>query len=430
MSVAGAYDEYAFIADLYDYVFPYRVRDDIAFYVEEAKDAAGPVLEIGCGTGRILIPTARAGVEIVGLDLSPHMLEVCRTRLESEPSSVQAKVRLVQADMREFDLSRSFKLITVPFRPFQHLATAADQLACLASIRRHMADDGRLILDLFNPSLDALANRPLGEEIEEEPEFATPDGRRIVRRFKTLSHDRFNQLSQIEIVYYIRHPDGREERRVHAFAMRYLFRFEAEHLLARAGFEVEHVYAGSDKGAYGSRYPGELIFVARKAKTSTRDLLRHFLGALAYRTQKALRGASPTFAHFDPGNRARPPQELLRHMTSVLGYARTFLIGGTYRPEPLDSMDAEIERFHDMIADLDAHLANGTPLSNITDEQLLQGPFADAMTHAGQLAMLRRLSGEPVPPENFVFAEIGRNRLGPDQAEPASPDAEWPERLN
>jgi hypothetical protein len=160
-----------------------------------------------------------------------------------------------------------------------------------------------------------------------------------------------------------------------------------------------------------------------------RALLRHFLGALAYRTQKVLRGAPPAFASFDPGHRARSPKELIRHMTSVLGYARTFFIGGNYRADALDTMDAEAVRFHSMIAELAAHLADGTPLLGITEEQLLQGPFADAMTHAGQLALLRRLAGVPVPPENFVFAEIGCDRLGTDQAEPVSPDSEWPDRL-
>ena|ERR1051326_5117503 len=160
-----------------------------------------------------------------------------------------------------------------------------------------------------------------------------------------------------------------------------------------------------------------------------RALLRHFLGALAYRTQKALRGAPPEFASFDAGNRVRTPKELLRHMTSVLGYARTFFTGGSYRPEPLDSIEAEIARFHSMLADLDAQLGGGTPLCGITEEQLLQGPFSDAMTHAGQLALLRRLAGLPVPPENFIVADIRFDRLGTDQPEPASPDADWPERL-
>ena len=84
MSGAGGYDEYEFIADLYDFVRPYRDRQDVAFFVDAAKESGRPVLEVGCGTGRVLIPTARAGVDIVGLDLSPHMLAVCRERLGHE----------------------------------------------------------------------------------------------------------------------------------------------------------------------------------------------------------------------------------------------------------------------------------------------------------------------------------------------------------
>jgi SAM-dependent methyltransferase len=258
-------DEYALIADLYDFVVPYRTRADIDFFVEAAKKAGSPVLELGCGTGRILIPTSREGVEIVGLDSSPRMLEVCRKRLLGEPAAVQSKVRLVQADMRKFDLAQTFNLVTMPFRPFQHLTTVEDQLSCLASIQQHLAKGGRLILDLFNPSLAALVEDNLGQELGDEPEFTSTDGRRVVRRYKIVSRDYFNQISQVELIYYVTHADGRVERLVHAFPMRYLHRFEAEHLLAHSGFAVENVYADFDKSPYGSKYPGELIFVARKA---------------------------------------------------------------------------------------------------------------------------------------------------------------------
>ncbi len=159
-----------------------------------------------------------------------------------------------------------------------------------------------------------------------------------------------------------------------------------------------------------------------------RRMLRHFLAALAYRTQKALRDAPNEFGAFVPVAGVRSPAELVRHMTSVLGYARTLFIGGRYWPEPLESMSAEVERFHTMLADLSTHLDSDTPLMNeVSPEQLLQGPFADAMTHAGQLALLRRLSGSPVPPENFVFAAIDPGRLGIDQPAPMKPDGRWPE---
>src|SRR5947209_15436608 len=127
MSGSSGYEEYAFIADLYDHVVPYRDRPDVGFFVEAARTAGGPVLEIGCGTGRVLIPTARAGLDIVGLDLSPHMLAVCRQRLRGESEGVRERVELVQADMRSFELGRRFTLATIPFRPFQHLLTVEDQ---------------------------------------------------------------------------------------------------------------------------------------------------------------------------------------------------------------------------------------------------------------------------------------------------------------
>ena len=158
-----------------------------------------------------------------------------------------------------------------------------------------------------------------------------------------------------------------------------------------------------------------------------RALLRHFLAALAYRTQKALRAAPDSFGAFQAGHQVRSPQELVRHMTSVLGYARTFFVGGTYRPEPLPDLGAEVTRFHAMLEDLRHHLEEGTPLRGTTPEQLLQGPLADAMTHVGQLALLRRLSGSPVAPENFIVAAIDPANLGPDQPPPKSPDQEWPE---
>jgi SAM-dependent methyltransferase len=266
MTEKGIYDEYTAIAELYDYVVPYRERADVGFFVEAARESGGPVLEVGCGTGRVLIPTARAGVAITGLDLSPHMLAVCRERLKAESPEVQARVRLVEEDMRQFELAQPFHLVTLPFRPFQHLTSVEEQLACLGCLRRHLAESGKLILDIFNPMLEALVNTDFGKEMAEEPEFSLPDGRKVIRRHSVVSRDVANQINYVELVHYVTHPDGRKERLVQAFPMRYLFKFEAEHLLARAGFTVEQLYADYDKSPYGSKYPGELIFVARKTK--------------------------------------------------------------------------------------------------------------------------------------------------------------------
>ena len=156
-----------------------------------------------------------------------------------------------------------------------------------------------------------------------------------------------------------------------------------------------------------------------------RSLLKHFLAALAYRTQKSLRGAPPEFASFRAGPNVRTPHELIQHMDSVLGYSRTFFIGSSYRPDLSLDFGAAVVRFHEVLADVARHLELETELRGIIPEQLLQGPFSDAMTHAGQLAVLRRLAGSPVPPENFVFAAISPGNLGPDQPLPVSPDKDW-----
>lgn len=158
-----------------------------------------------------------------------------------------------------------------------------------------------------------------------------------------------------------------------------------------------------------------------------RQMLRHFLGALAYRTQKAFRGAPDSFAMFDAGGGVRTPMELVRHMASVLGYARTFFIGGTYWPEPLETFDEEIERFHQNLADLRADIDANKPLIDITEERMLQGPFSDAMTHAGQLAMLRRLHGDPVRSENFILADVSAENVSSNQPDPVAPDTHWPD---
>ncbi len=159
--------------------------------------------------------------------------------------------------------------------------------------------------------------------------------------------------------------------------------------------------------------------------TDSRHLLQHFLAALAYRTQKALRDAPPKFGRFRAGPNVRTPYELVWHMTGLIGYARTFFHGGAFHPEGLANMDDEIVRFHETLAALRDDFANPALTATITDEQFLQGPLADAMTHVGQLAMLRRLADSPVPSENFIMADVQTSNVSAEQAMPRAPDAWW-----
>lgn len=157
----------------------------------------------------------------------------------------------------------------------------------------------------------------------------------------------------------------------------------------------------------------------------SRGLLRHFLASIAYRTQKALRDAPDDFSEFRAATNVRTPHELIWHMTGVIGYARTFLHGGEFAPPRLELFADEVTRFHDTLERLADDFTDSTLAATLTDEQFLQGPLSDAMTHAGQLAMLRRLHGVPVPSENFIHAVVSAGNLSPLQAAPAAPDHWW-----
>ena len=127
-----------------------------------------------------------------------------------------------------------------------------------------------------------------------------------------------------------------------------------------------------------------------------RQLLKHFLATLAYRTQKALRDAPETFADFKAGDGVRTPIELIRHMTGCILWARSAFTGGEILIPVLPEMSKEIERFHDTLDALATYLDDGSEPKDTTLERILQGPLSDAMTHVGQLAMLRRMHGSPV----------------------------------
>jgi len=150
-----------------------------------------------------------------------------------------------------------------------------------------------------------------------------------------------------------------------------------------------------------------------------RDMLRHTLATLAYRGGKAVRGAPDTFASFRVGETTRTPGQILAHVGDLMDWALSLARGEqVWRDsEPLP-WAREVARFHEALARLDAHLASDAPLG-CPAEQLFQGPIADALTHVGQIALLRRLAGAPMRGENYAKAEIVAGRLGPEQAAPS-----------
>jgi SAM-dependent methyltransferase len=237
-----SYDAIPEFGLLYDSVPVYAARDDVGFYVEEAARIRGPVLELGTGTGRILLPLARAGCTVVGIDSSTQMLARCRAKLLEEHESVRSRVTLQQGDVRDFDLGQKFAVAIAPFRVLQHLTAVEDQLRCLATVARHLAPGGRFIFDVFNPNFARLVAAD-GTEQEDTPEQSLPDGRSFRRAYRIARVRWIDQVSEAELIYYVSAKRGMAaERFVQAFDMRWYVRAELLHLLARSGFRETAMY--------------------------------------------------------------------------------------------------------------------------------------------------------------------------------------------
>ena len=149
-----------------------------------------------------------------------------------------------------------------------------------------------------------------------------------------------------------------------------------------------------------------------------REMLRHTVATLAYRGAKAVRGAPDSFASFKASPSTRTPAQILAHIGDLLDWGLSIAKGSEawQDSEPL-GWAGEVDRFHQALAALDTYLASDSELS-ANCERIFQGPIADALTHVGQIAMLRRIAGEPIKGENYSRAKIEAGRVGADQEKP------------
>src|SRR5258707_11379190 len=168
----------SFIADYYDESPIVKGRlQDVAFYRNAARDFGDPILELGCGTGRITMALAEAGKRITGLDLSERMLERAVKKRAALRVEARERVHLVQGNMAGFDLGEKFRLIIIPFRPFQHLLEVHEQVNCLEGVRKHLPPGGRLVLDVFQTDAQRMHDPVHMREVQ-VTEYNTSDGRR------------------------------------------------------------------------------------------------------------------------------------------------------------------------------------------------------------------------------------------------------------
>ncbi len=251
-------------ARYYDY-FSLGLAGDAAFYVEEAVKAGSPALELGCGTGRVTIPVAQAGVEIVGLDLSESMLAIAREKVSSLGGETRRRIEFAHGDMRSFYLDRRFRLAMIPYRAFIHLLTPDDQRQALHRIRDHLEEDGWLALNLFDPRLDWIAEEGSFQEapLRKHCEFINPEtGNRVVV-WAARQYDLERQLVKEDRIF--EEVDGRGRpvsKEYTTLNWRYTFRHEMEYLLELCGFKVEALYGDFKRGPF--RYGREQVWVARR----------------------------------------------------------------------------------------------------------------------------------------------------------------------
>jgi SAM-dependent methyltransferase len=249
------------IADFYD-TSPLVARrtQDLNFYLAAASTYGGPILELGCGTGRITMPLAETGQRVTGLDISQKMLDRAELKRAALNSEQRERVRLVQGDMTRFDLGEKFPLIIIPFRPFQHLMNVDEQLQCLACVRRHLAAGGRLILDFFQTDAGRMHD-PVFLEEHFVAEYEIAGERKVRLTERIAAYHRAEQRNDVEMTFAVTDAAGREHRSVFAFTFRYFFRYEVEHLLARSGFHVTELFGDFDRSPLRDDSP-EMIFVA------------------------------------------------------------------------------------------------------------------------------------------------------------------------
>jgi SAM-dependent methyltransferase len=290
MSKSGEYEDKPFIAELYDYVPFYSERADVDFYVSFAKAGGGRVLELGCGTGRILIPTAAAECEITGLDFSVHMLAKCRQKLKSHPQEVQKHVQLVHCKMAEFNLNDTFSLMTAPFRSFQHLLSVEEQLTCLKCANHHLRLGGMFVFDVSHVHLRFVRSDDYAKEMEDFSNIELPEGKKMRRTHRIVASYLTEQYNEVELIYYVTYPNGQVNKLVQAFPFRYFFRYEIEHLLARCGFKVIDMFGNFDQSPLKYDSP-EMIFVAEKVKT-LKDCENGYLSAERLKKQDSLSGTN------------------------------------------------------------------------------------------------------------------------------------------
>jgi len=258
--------EAARLASLYDLgVAPLEGGPDVEWFSGLARRTGGPILELGCGTGRITVPIAQDGHHIVGLDHSAAMLE----RAERRARRASVEVRWVEGDMRAVSFNEAFDLVLRAFNSFLML-DPDDRWSCLARVREHMAPRGRVAIDVFQPDPQIVVGLDGG--VVDEWERIDPETGRAVRHFSS-SHANVDGVTQR--IWYDETTDEGEVRRIGGTTtLHYLYRREAELLFSEAGFVIETLH-GDYEGNPADAQSRKLLVVAKRKERGQGRERRH-----------------------------------------------------------------------------------------------------------------------------------------------------------
>jgi ubiquinone/menaquinone biosynthesis C-methylase UbiE len=233
----------------------YASGDQLNFYRRQVARYGDPVLELACGSGRLTIPLANEGTNITGLDISEEMLNGAKLKASQD----RVNVRFLQGDMRSFDLGEKFKFIFVPAQSLSHLYTREEIESCFTCVRRHLADEGRFLIELFNSSVRMLARE--SDRRYPVDQYVDPKTGSQVFVNEEINYDAASQINHIR--WFFR-TEGSNKETVLSFEMRQFFPQEIDALLWYNNFLIEHKYGNFDEREFSRDAPKQLIICRPK----------------------------------------------------------------------------------------------------------------------------------------------------------------------
>jgi ubiquinone/menaquinone biosynthesis C-methylase UbiE len=229
---------------------------DVEFYVAQARETGGPVLDLACGTGRVAVPLARAGFDVTGIDRAPAMLNVARAKLRA---AGLANLRFVRGNMARFTVAKRFRLVVIAYRAFQHLLTIEDQRSCLVHVRKHLRRKGRLVVHLFDPRLEFCVPANAEAISKRASAHNATTGEDVAVEVTDRKNDPVTQTFS-EIWRWTVTKNGSVVRSyADVLRLRWTYRYELRYLFELAGFAV--VAEHSDFKGSPPRYGAEQVWI-------------------------------------------------------------------------------------------------------------------------------------------------------------------------